>query len=302
MLVGYFFEFILGLLFAVSLIFHKPISTEDLTKYGEALCEGCKEFFKCAIFFVASIQIACVIVLVRQNFGISANGLGGFTVQITWAVALLCMLPLLYPMVILQYVEKERGKYRLFQFCGCWLLFSYTFISQLIGSFGSSQIGQGAGPGGSTIATNDEWTALTSLCLADVEPLSDMEEKVFSGFGAAGSLLTSMYGAVCLLWLAWKSKYPNMAESLEVKISSRFSDEKRAVYAIVCLIIVIPLLIIPQFWGILRLRSIQKALAQATSNAYVDNQWTFGQVVAVMIFAPVFTEVGYLVVQKHWAR
>jgi hypothetical protein len=44
----------------------------------------------------------------------------------------------------------------------------------------------------------------------------------------------------------------------------------------------------------LRLRGIQKGLADATKDVYVDTQWTFGQVVAVMIFVPVFTEVGYV--------
>jgi hypothetical protein len=300
MIVGYFLESILGLLFALSLAFHKPISTRDLTKYGEILGDGCKEFFTCAIFFAASIQIACVIVLVRQNFGISANGLGGFTVQITWAVALSCMLPLLYPMVILNYIEKERSNYRLFLFCGCWLLFFYAFISQMIGYFGPSQVGQGAGPGGVTIITTDEWNNLTSLCLTGVGALSYVEQKVLSGFGAAGSLVVSAYGLGYLLWFIGKRQFHKRANSLE-KISAHISNDRGPIYVVGSTIIIIPLLTIPQFWSILRLRRIQQALADATSNAYVDNQWTFGQVVAVMIFASVFTEVGYLVVQKDHA-
>lgn len=67
----------------------------------------------------------------------------------------------------------------------------------------------------------------------------------------------------------------------------------------VFLSIAVPLLTIPQLWGVLRLRGIQKGLADATSNVYVDNQWTFGQVVAVMIFVPVFTEVGYLWIKER---
>ena len=65
------------------------------------------------------------------------------------------------------------------------------------------------------------------------------------------------------------------------------------------LVVLVPLLTIPQFWGLVRLRGIQKALANSTTNAYTDNQWTFGQVVAVMIFAPVFTEVGYSWLQER---
>ncbi len=68
-----------------------------------------KTFSDCAVFFAISIQISCVVVLVRRGFSISANGLGGLTVQITRAVALLCMLPLIFPMFILRYTTKREA-------------------------------------------------------------------------------------------------------------------------------------------------------------------------------------------------
>ncbi|PMD42870.1 hypothetical protein L207DRAFT_581516 [Hyaloscypha variabilis F] len=117
MVIGYLLDSILSFFLALALSFHKPISTRPpLTKHGELLAEACKIFFDCAVFFAISIQISCVVVLVRRDFGISANGLGGLTVQITWAVALLCMLPLLYPMFVLIHTDKERSNYRLFLF------------------------------------------------------------------------------------------------------------------------------------------------------------------------------------------
>ena len=185
MVIGYFLDSIIGFCFALSLAFHEPISTKPpLTKHGSLLAEACNVYFGCAVFFAISIQISCLVVLVRRDFGISANGLGGFTVQITWAVSLLCMLPLLYPMFILRYTNKDRKNYQLFLFCGCWLFFFYNFMSQMIGDFGPSQVGQGAGPGGTTIITTDEWNNLTSVCLSGVEYLSTAEQKVLSGFGA----------------------------------------------------------------------------------------------------------------------
>ena len=298
-MVGYYFESVMGLLFAISLAFHKPFASEDYTKYGEIIKESCTKYFECAVFFAASIQIACVIVLVRQNFGISANGLGGFTVQITWAIALLCMLPLTYPMAMLEWVEKGKSGYRLFLFCGCWLLFFYTFISQMIGDFSVTQVGAGAGPGGVTIVTTDEWNILNSLCLTGVNPLSSTEQRVLSGFGAAGSLFISSYGLVCLLWFIATKQGFNWVKRIRSSIASRTSVKNRRNCSVLCLIIVVPLLSIPQFWGVMRLRSIQKALANSTNNAYTDNQWTFGQVVAVMIFAPVFTDMGYAWMQKR---
>jgi hypothetical protein len=140
---------------------------------------------------------------------------------------------------------------------------------------------------------------LTSLCLTGVETLTYVEQKTLSRFGAAGSLVISTYGLGCLLWFIGKRQFHKRAGSLEKRISAGIPKERRSRYVVGCLLLIIPLLTIPQLWGILRLRSIQRALADATSNAYVDNQWTFGQVVAVMIFASVFTEVGYLLVQKY---
>ncbi len=84
MVIGYFIDSILGFCFALSLAFHEPISTKPpLTKHGGLLAKVRKVCFDCAVFCAISIQIACLIVLVRKDFGMSANGLGGFTVQIT---------------------------------------------------------------------------------------------------------------------------------------------------------------------------------------------------------------------------
>jgi hypothetical protein len=225
MVIGYFLDSIIGFFLALSLAFHEPISTKPpITKHGSLLAEACKVFFDCAVFFAISIQISCVVVLVRRDFGISANGLGGLTVQITWAVALICMLPLIYPM---------------------------------------------------------------------------LEQQVLSGFEAAGFIVITTYGLLSLLWFIITRRFPERAKVIRHKLSSTFPQANRKQNAIWCMNIAIPLLTIPQLWGVLRLRGVQKRLADATSNVYVDNQWTFGQVVAVMIFVPVFTEVGYLWIKER---
>jgi hypothetical protein len=300
MIVGYFFESILGLIFALGFSVKEALSTgRPFTKNRNLLAKGCKTFFDCAIFFVASIQIACFIVLVRKNSGISADGLGGLTVQIAWAVALLCMLPLLYPMVVLEYTKKEKSNYRFFLFCGCWILYLYVFVSQMVGYFAPSQVGQGAGPSGTTIITTEDWNSVTSLCLNDTQPLSKTEQTVLSAFGAAGSILVSLYGLVYLVWFIIQRQSHRQARWIRSKVRSIPNRYRTSTVAIRGLVVLIPILTIPQFWGVIRLRGVQKALAKSTNNPYTDNQWTFGQVVAVMIFAPVFTEVGYSWIQDH---
>jgi hypothetical protein len=309
MVIGYLFESILGFIFALGLSINGPMAAkQENAKLGAFWAKSTKIFFDCAIYFVVSIQISCVVVLVRKDFGISANGLGGLTVQITWAVALLCMLPLLYPLIILGYTDKDKRSYRFFLFCGCWILFFYTFISQMVGDFGPSQVGQGKGSGGTTIITNDEYAALTNLCLTGVQILSPAESKVLDAFGAAGSIIVTLYGLLYLLWFIAVRQFPNLPKGIDKRTELYMTKEKKQKFyaqsdkiALRTLIVLIPILAIPQFWGVFRLRNIQKSLAGATSNAYTDNQWTFGQVVAVTIFAPVFTEMGYSLID-NWQR
>src|SRR5271167_4391025 len=138
MIFGYLLEIFLGFSFALGLEFIPSTSSmeSDLRwrKPKFVILRGCAVFFDCAIYFAASIQIACVVVLVRKDYGISADGLGGLTVQITWAVALLSLLPLLYPLVMLDIFvseESEKGleeaetsrsrhEFRFYLFSACW--------------------------------------------------------------------------------------------------------------------------------------------------------------------------------------
>ena len=115
MICGYLFEVFLRFSFALGLEFIRSTpsmeSHPSWRKLKRVLLRGCSVFFDRSIYFAASIQIACVVVLVRKDFGISATGLGGLTVQITWAVALLGLLPLLLPLTILSiFVSKESEK------------------------------------------------------------------------------------------------------------------------------------------------------------------------------------------------
>jgi hypothetical protein len=209
------------------------------------------------------------------------------------------MMPLIYPLVVLGYISKEKEGYRFFLFCGCWVLFFYTFISQMIGEFAPSQIGEGAAAGGTTIITDDEWNKLTTLCLSGVQATTTLEQKILTGFGAAGSLVVSAYGLIRLLWFIGERQWPNQTRAIRKRALPKLSSGRKTTYTVIFWIVLLTILTIPQFWGVFRLRGIQKSLANATSNAYVDNQWTFGQVVAVMIFAPVFTEVGYHLIRDR---
>ena len=312
MIFGYLFETFLGFSFALGIEFicSTPSRESDprWRKLKAALLRGCTVFFDCAIYFAASVQIACVVVLVRKDFGISANGLGGLTVQITWAVALLSLLPLLYPLLMLGIVvsrasEKEleeaectksRHEFRFYLFCICWCLFLYTFISRMIGDYAPSQVGEGAGEGGVTVITADEWDTLTNLCLTGVPMLSDKETTVMESFGAAGSIILSLFVICPFIWTFVQIFNLRVVDRLERYFSTLAERKTMRSLGSRALLLLIPLLTIPEIWGVFRVRNAQQALSGAIGNEYTDNQWTFGQVVAVVIFAPVVIEVGYI--------
>ncbi|KAH8661677.1 hypothetical protein BGZ60DRAFT_433479 [Tricladium varicosporioides] len=305
MIVGYIFESALSLLLAVGFLIQKAniqaLRPKALTEHTSSLLKAAlkkahKKFFDCAIFFTASIQIACVVVLVRRDFGISANGIGAFTTQITWAIAVLSMLPLLYPLVALESLTKSRSRYRLFLFSCCWLLSFYPFVSLMMGSFAPSQIGEGKGDGGRTDIRYEEWEKLTTLCLTGINTLTSREEMIPAAVGVASSLVVTIYALIRLAYCILSNFSTSVPSLLHSKISTLLTT-RRQIYLIFSWILIVLSLTIPQFWGVWRLRGIQNSLADATRNTYVDNQWTFGQVVAVMIFAPVFTEVGYFLLE-----
>jgi hypothetical protein len=155
----------------------------------------------------------------------------------------------LYAATHLSYVSSEVHGQREMQLstlpvCGCWFSFFYTFISQMIGDFGPSQVGQGASGGGTTIITTDDWNILTTLCLANVDYLSTAEQKVLGAFGAARSILVTTYGFLNLLWLITTRRFPDRAKAIRNKLSS-FSKTSKKQYAIVCFNIAIPVLTVP---------------------------------------------------------
>ena len=59
------------------------------------------------------------------------------------------------------------------------------------------------------------------------------------------------------------------------------------------LLMILPMIAITQFWTIFRLRALQREMAKTAGNDDLDNDWTFGQIVAVTVFIPVFVETWY---------
>jgi hypothetical protein len=190
--------------------------------------------------------------------------------------------------------SRPRHEFRFYLFCACWVLFLYTFVSRMIGDFAPSQVGEGAGEGGTTVVNTNDWNTLSALCFTGVQQLTDDETKVIEGFGTAGSIIISLFVVCPFLWPMLQSLELGVVKSAEKKFSD--SRENGRIRSLVprAILVSVPLLTAPEIWGVFRIRNVQESLTNALGTDYTDNQWTFGQVVAVVIFAPVIVEVAYL--------
>lgn len=188
-----------------------------------------------------------------------------------------------------EYNEQLQKRYRLILLGLNLALFFYPFISQCTHNWAPTDIGQGNGPGGTTIVEQPEWDALIETCFTShntSNPLSNVESTVISVFQLTGSITYIIVTVWKFLFLLLA--YLKVHTRKKLKFFTSFSYIRWLCKALVFLG---PLLLsIPLLWSIFRLRDLQRGLAEATQNTYPDNFWSFGQVMAIVIFIPVVTD------------
>jgi hypothetical protein len=74
-------------------------------------------------------------------------------------------------------------------------------------------------------------------------------------------------------------------------------NQHRGVVFILVLAIV-PLLMVSQAWSFFRWQKLQRDMTAAAGTAFIDEAWTFGQIVASTAFAPVFIQTWHLFQHK----
>jgi len=96
-----------------------------------------------------------------------------------------------------------------------------------------------------------------------------------------------------------KSQIRKHLDALITKTTDTFSTKKWAQ----SLLVATPFgLAVPLLWGFWRLRGIQRRLSLTVRGYYEGNDWGFGQVMAIAIFAPVGAEMLFVWMQGWWWR
>jgi len=200
--------------------------------------------------------------------------------------------------------------FRLTLFCLVTVLSLYCFYSQVVHNWGASRIGDQ-----SRVVSNDEWQKVVDLCHGDAGPLSAAEERKLAVCELVGGLTIYLF----TLWQVamfrmrrsmsskgearrdtelhnYSSLYSRHGQNLITsrKLLRRILGRSAAVYFVAGIIFLTPLaLSLPLLWWIFRLRQIQAEVLRNRGIQYMGNEWAFGQIIGVVIFAPVASQACY---------
>ncbi|KAF6806223.1 hypothetical protein CMUS01_14423 [Colletotrichum musicola] len=317
--IGYAIEAGLGLflaMFVVTIRGRKGPRWEFSQLIAQA---GFDAFFQSAVYFAMSLEVGSIYTIVHKDYGISTDGLGAIEAQIILAVSVVCVLPVLYPVALrstrLFHRESEIGKkpssrllktaeprnVRLTIFCLLGVLFFYPFLSQCIHNWAPSRVGEGKGSSGETLATEDEWAKVDRMCFGDVERLSYNELWVLAIFEIIASIVIFLFaiwlviGAGARTLLAQDRAYgeERRLTAALIKIKGIEGVWKRNLWVQVAMLLVPTILAGPLLWCIFRLRGMHSVALKGLELEYTGNEWGFGQVVGIIIFAPVVIDMAF---------
>jgi hypothetical protein len=313
-LIGYIVEIALGLGLAAATMALQEKQGREWAFLQSVTTAGFEAFFDFGIFFALSINVACIVVLVNKDSGISTVGFGASEAEIALAISVACILPLIYPVGLLpirlsppkhseesafdkssEDKQKTHNR-RLLLFSLLAVLFLYPFVSQAIHNWAPSRIGEGNGPEGETLVTNEEFEMVQEMCFGTVERFAFWESTLLAATEMAASL--SIYlGIVWHLIIAqiWKMKFDDRRiMTILLRMGRRMEVLWKRFKLIRVLFLSIPAALNGVLlYCIIRLRSVQGRMAQGMYGEYAANEWGFGQIVGIVMFGPVVTNMAF---------
>ncbi|KAK6530840.1 hypothetical protein TWF281_007677 [Arthrobotrys megalospora] len=286
----------------------------------------------CIVWLCISTQIASIVLLVKVDFGLDAAGMEFPSMEITWMVSTLMLLPLVHLSFLPSRVGYRGGGlastgsfssyasseddlispkseiFRLRALSFCWLLSGYPFLSRMLETFSPSKIGNGPG----SAITTDEWAKIQQLCLDGVETIPRRSRTLFTAFGILSWIWVTIFTIAGLvrIYLTRQDRNEESKVLDEVTRSTSMSPAT-GIRSVTCanfirflLITVNPMLAAFSIWAIFRLQEYQADISEKTGGPSDAADWTFGQVMAILIYGPVCLELynlGKIYYRTHWA-
>ena len=310
MIFSYVLDHVLGFLLGTAVLAVATTSPRH-SRVGSMLRNCLHTYCQCATFLAFSIEIAAIVVLIREDFGINTIGMGDYTVRITHAVAMVALLPLVYPIIasivgshksILQTAlptnheccqckghSKDRNSVRFSLFVVCWTLALYPFFSKLNATFGESKIQKHQSSGNATL-TMDQWNIIENICLGAIEPITTDEDNWMTAYVILAYLPLSEFVLGRVFWLGVEKNHYGSTIHRRLMLCSKKVPNVVVTIMPFITFSCIPAIVSGLLWSIIRTQQAQAALNESLGGIDWDNYWSFGQIVAVATFAPIFIE------------
>ncbi|PTD08745.1 hypothetical protein FCULG_00010738 [Fusarium culmorum] len=300
--IGYVLEITFSVSLSLAIVALKQ--SEKTSQWHRIVKTGLVAFVDSAAYFALSLQLATIALLIRKDYGISTADLGAIEARISQSVAVVSMMPLLYPIALLEPLTKTcprdnvKHNSRLLLLSTTVALSFYPFLSRCVYAFSVSPIGNGEGSEVSSI----DWSTIEDMCFPQkYRHLGEtMTYRSLNGLELTASLLVYLFS----FWLL--AGLPKMHSRLIEKtivgqgseaepswrerVNRWFSD--RPVVAVVPLFVLVGLSV-PLLWVIFTLRKVQEEMSGSMGQEYAGNEWGFGQIVSIVLFIPVAVEMAY---------
>ncbi|CEI70069.1 hypothetical protein FVEN_g10632 [Fusarium venenatum] len=300
--IGYVLEITLSVFLSLAVIVLKQ--SEKTSQWHRIAKTGLAAFVDSAAYFALSLQLATIAVLVRKDYGISTADLGAIEARISQTVAVVSMMPLLYPVALLEPRTKTcprdnvKHNARLLLLSLIIALSFYPFLSRCIHAFDVSPIGNGEG----SEVSSTNWSAIEDMCFPqEYRHLGEtMTYRSLNGLELTASLIAYLFSFWLLAGLpkthphlnekAQEGQESGVEPSWRELVNVWFSD--RPVAAMVPLFVVVGLSV-PLLSVIFTLRKVQGNMSENMGQEYAGNEWGFGQIISIILFIPVAVDMGY---------
>lgn len=300
-MIGYALDHILGLGISVAALY---FASHRKQRFKDIAWSCLNAFSDCSMIFALAIQIAATLVLVREDFGKSTSNMGDDTVRITQAVSMVVLLALTYPILAFRMrpkqtkeavncrAEVQESSIRFGQFVFCWLLAFYPFYSKMNAAFGPSRIGNTHHSSGQTVLTAEQFEVIEQVCFGESRPITTLEDNFMTAFVILTYVPLSLFVLGRVLWLGVEEKHPGSRLHRFLQGCRRSISERCMNWILWGCYGAVPLLASGLLWSIIYTQRSQEQLTASFGGTDSDSDWTFGQIVALTVFAPVVIE-GY---------
>jgi hypothetical protein len=151
---------------------------------------------------------------------------------------------------------------------------------------GKSQIGSGSG----TVITDEQWNEIVTACFRSVTALTATEDSAMNALGMLTWLFVSVVLIYKIILLALEEKHErqwNWLKAHNLTLDTSTTGGAR-LWILICVVVVVQA--VSQIWTFFRLQTLQRDMTRAAGGTFADEEWTFGQIVSIIVFVPVLVE------------